>query len=94
MNVATIIHNQIQAIDAAALWAWGSKDFVNTGDGLQFKTSGLSRWKGIVHITLDAAADLYNIKFYRIRKATILVDKHIEGVLAEDLVEYIDMQVG
>lgn len=94
MNIATTIRDQIRAIDPRALMAWGAKDLVGTQHGLRFKTSGLTRWKGFVHVELDAGADLYNITFFRVRKMRRVVDKHIEGVFAEDLVRLIDEQVG
>ena len=94
MSIAQVILSQIKAIDGWAMSAWGAKDLVNIGNGLQFKTSGMTPWKGQVAVTYDEGADLYNIKFYRIRKANVIVDKEIKGVYAEDLVSMIDDFVG
>lgn len=94
MNVAQTILSQIKMLDRRALMAWGAKDFVNMSDGLKFKSSGLVRWKGYVYIQYDKGYDLYNIKFFRIRKHEIIVDKEVQGVYVEDLVRIIDSQVG
>ncbi len=94
MNVATIIRDQIKAIDFWAFGAWGAKNLANTGNGLSFKTSGSVRWKGTVKVTLDEGKDLYIVEFSRLRKAKTIVDKIVEDVFVEDLVGIIDAQVG
>ncbi len=94
MNVATIIRDQIRALDRRAFMAWGAKDFVGMGDGLKFKTSGLVKWKGYVYIKYDEGMDLYNVQFARIRNLDWKVDKEVNGVYVEDLVGIIDGQVG
>lgn len=91
MNIATIIRDQIKTIDFWAFGVWGAKDLVNTGNGLRFKTSGMVKWKGYVHVILDEAKDLYRIEFYRIRKMEVIKDSVVEDVFAEDL---INAQVG
>jgi hypothetical protein len=94
MTVAQTILQQIKAIDPRATWAWGAKDFVNMGSGLKFKTSGLVKWKGYVHVKYDAGNDVYDVDFFRIRGANIIVDKAVEGVYCDMLVDVIDSQVG
>ena len=94
MNIAQTILEQIKTIDRMALFAWGAKDFVNMGDGLKFKTSGMTPWKGQVYIKYNYGRDLYEIQFFRVRKAEIKVDKVLEDVYAEDLVSVIDSFVG
>lgn len=94
MNVATIIRDQIRAIDFWALGAWGAKNLTALPQGLSFKTSGSVRWKGTVTITLDEGKDLYVVKFSRLRKLNVIVDKIVEDVFVEDLVDIIDAQVG
>lgn len=94
MNIAQTILEQIKTIDRMALYAWGAKDFVNMGDGLKFKTSGMTPWKGQVYIKYNYGRDLYEIQFFRVRKAEIKVDKVLEDVYAEDLVSVIDSFVG
>jgi hypothetical protein len=94
MNVATIIRDQIRALDRRAFMAWGAKDFVAMGDGLKFKTSGLVKWKGYVYVKYDEGMDLYNVQFARIRNLDWKVDKEVNGVYVEDLVHIIDGQVG
>ena len=74
--------------------AWGAKDLVAKNDGLQFKTSGMVKWKGIVQVIYDEILDLYNLEFGRIRKYEYKIDKKIEGVYVDQLVELIDGQVG
>jgi hypothetical protein len=94
MTVAQIIRGQIYALDRFAFGAWGAKDLVNMGNGLKFKTSGMVKWKGYVHVVYDEGNDLYNIDFFRVRGADIKYDRRVEGVFAEDLVNFIDEQVG
>ena len=94
MNVATIIRDQIKAIDFWAFGAWGAKNLANTDSGLSFKTSGSVRWKGTVTVTLDEGKDLYIVEFSRLRKSKIIIDKFVEDVFVEDLVGVIDAQVG
>lgn len=94
MNVARTILDQIKTLDRFALGAWGAKEFVNMGDGLKFKTSGMTPYKGYVYVKYDHGSDLYNVEFFRIRKCEVKVDKKVEGVYAEDLVDIIDRFVG
>lgn len=94
MNVATIIRDQIKILDKWAFGSWGAKDMVALNDGLQFKTSGMARWKGIVQIKYDEGQDLYNVIFGRVRKFEWKIDKEVNGIFVEDLVNVIDSQVG
>lgn len=94
MNIAQIILSQIKTIDYRALGAWGAKDLVAMTDGLKFKTSGMVKWKGYVHVKYNEGTDLYDIDFFRIRGAKLIVDKAVDSVLAEDLIDSIDAQVG
>ena len=94
MSIATTILTQIKTIDPRATWAWGAKDFVATKNGLLFKSSGMVKWKGYVHITLDEAQDLYDIEFYKMRGVKRTVAAKVEGIFADQLVELIDSQVG
>ena len=94
MNTAQIILSQIKAIDPMATWAWGAKEFVNTGKGLRFKTSGMTPWKGYVHVIYNEGSDLYSVEFSRVRKHQVKVDQVVDDVYAEDLVSIIDQFVG
>jgi len=94
MSIAQTILTQIKTIDPRATWAWGAKDFVATKNGLLFKSSGMVKWKGYVHITLDEGQDLYDIEFYKMRGVKRTVAAKVEGVFADQLVELIDSQVG
>ena len=94
MNTAQIILSQIKALDPRALMAWGAKDLMNMGNGLKFKTSGMSPWKGYVYIKYNEGKDLYDIDFFRFRKMEVKYDKKVEDVYAEDLVRIIDGVVG
>jgi hypothetical protein len=93
MNIATTIHRQINAMDPGAFWAWGTKNVVALEDGLQFKSSGMCGWKGIVQVKYDEGQDLYNVVFGKIRKLEWKVTKTVNGVFVEDLVKTIDAQV-
>jgi len=94
MSIAQTILAQIKTIDPRATWAWGAKDFVATKNGLLFKSSGMVKWKGYVHITLDEGQDLYDIEFYKMRGVKRTVAAKVEGIFADQLVELIDSQVG
>ena len=94
MNTAQVILSQIKNLDPRALFAWGAKDLVNTGKGLQFKSSGMTRWKGQVNIIYNEGTDLYDIEFFRIRNLEVKVDAKVSDVFVEDLVRIIDKQVG
>ena len=94
MNTAQIILSQIKTLDPRALWAWGAKDLMNMGDGLKFKTSGMTPWKGYVYVKYNSGKDLYEIQFFRFRKMAVKYDKVVEDVFAEDLVSVIDGFVG
>lgn len=93
MQIAKTIMGQIKAIDILALGDWGAKDFVAMRDGLKFKTSGAVKWKGYVYVKYDYGMDLYNVIFGRVRKTEWIVDKEVDGVYAEDLVDIIDGKV-
>lgn len=92
MNIAQTILSQIKTIDARAMWAWGAKDLVNTGSGLQFKVGGMAKFKGHVLVKLNGG-DLYDLEFYKIRKGQINVIQKFDDVYAEDLVNMIDSVV-
>ena len=94
MNTAQVILSQIKSLDPKALFAWGAKELVNTGSGLKFKSSGMTRWKGQVNIVYNEGTDLYDIEFFRIRKYEIRMDAKVTDVFVEDLVSVIDAQVG
>ena len=99
MNIAKTILTQIKAIDAWALCAWGAKDFVVMEDGLKFKTSGMTPWKGYVYVKYNAVPDLYEVQFFRVRKnrvegVEIVHDNIVNAVYAHELVGVIDKFVG
>lgn len=94
MNVAQTILSQIKTLDPMALPAWGAKDLLNMGDGLKFKTSGMTPYKGYVYIKYKPVPDLYEVQFFRFRKMEVKMDKTVEDVYAEDLVSVIDNFVG
>jgi hypothetical protein len=94
MTIAKTILAQIKALDFWALGAWGAKELVAMNDGLKFKTSGMVKWKGYVYVKYNYGTDLYDIEFFRVRSAQIKMDKSVQGVFVEDLVETINAQVG
>ena len=93
MNIATTIRNQIMTIDGMALWAWGAKNLIALEDGLQFKSSGMVKWKGFVTIKLNGR-DLYDVEFGKVRKGEYTSVKKVSDIFAEDLVNTIELQVG
>jgi len=92
-EIAETILSQIKQLDGWALAAWGAKDLLNLGDGLQFKTSGMTPWKGYVQIRLNGL-DYYDISFVKMRKGVAKTVKEMKDVVAFDLVECIDEVVG
>ncbi|MDB4350213.1 hypothetical protein OAA38_00210 [bacterium] len=94
MTIAKTILAQIKTIDPWAMNAWGAKDLVGKESGLQFKSSGMVKWKGIVSVNYIAGADHYDLEFGKIRKYEYKVTKKVEGVYADQLVELIDGVVG
>jgi hypothetical protein len=93
MNIAQTILSQIKALDPMALFAWGAKDLINMENGLKFKTTGITPYKGYVYIKLNGK-DLYDIQFFKVRNLEVKTDKVVEDVYAEDLVRVIDGVVG
>lgn len=88
--IAKTILNQIKTIDPKALWAWGAKDLVNTGKGLQFRVGGMAKFKGLVHVKYNEASDLYEIDFLKVKKGMPTVVYTENEVYADQLVHYID----
>ena len=93
MNTANTILQQIKTLDPRALFAWGAKDLVNTGKGLQFRTGGMAKHKGLVHVKYNEATDLYDIDFIKIKKSMPVVVHAVSDVFVEDLVNTIDLTV-
>ena len=93
MNVAKTILSQIKALDAWSLGAWGAKDLVALENGLQFKSSGMVKNKGIVQIKLNCS-DLYDVSFGKVRKFEYKEIKKINDLFVGDLVDIIDEMVG
>ena len=85
--------------DYWAMGAWGANNLVNTGKGLRFKVK-CPKHRGYVEINLNEGTDLYDLKFYTIRKkrnSLENVTKHkpeINGVYFDQLVEIIDGVIG
>jgi hypothetical protein len=94
MTIAQTILSQIKQLDGSALSVWGAKEFVNMGNGLKFKSSGMVKWKGYVYVKYDEGQDLYNIDFFKVRNAQIKYAEQLEGVFVEDMVRLIDGVVG
>ncbi len=98
MTVANTIFAQIKALDPRALMAWGvighpTNRIVGGENYLSFKSAGMVRWKGYVKITLNSL-DLYDIEFSRFRAGKQTIDKVVNDVYCDQLVEIIDAQVG
>ena len=94
MTTAQIILNQIKAQDKMALWAWGARDYVNTGNGIQFRVNGSNTKRGSwCKITLNGK-DLYDIEIYRIYKADIKTDSTANDVYADMLIQILDELIG
>jgi hypothetical protein len=94
MSVAQTIRQQINTIDRSAFMAWGVKTMIANTNGLQFKSTGMCRWKGWVDVKYNEGTDLYDIDFFRIRAGKLIMDRKVADIFAEDLVATIDAQVG
>lgn len=94
MSVAQTIRQQINAIDRMAFMAWGVKEMIANTNGLQFKSTGMCRWKGWVDVKYNEGTDLYDIDFFRIRAGKLIMDRKAADIYAEDLVTTINAQVG
>ncbi len=103
---ALIIFEQIKTMDPMAFLAWGAKNMTQADEGrtLQFKSSGLTKWKGWVSITYNAGTDLYDLKFERVRTPRktkknpfptpqLITDYKTDGIYFDNLIEVIDRQV-
>ena len=66
---------------------------VNTGKGLQFRTGGMAKHKGLVHVKYNEGTDLYDIGFIEIKKSMPVVEHAVSDVFVEDLVNTIDLTV-
>ena len=73
--------------------AWGAKELVVLKDGIQFKSSGMVKNKGIIQVKLNGS-DLYNVTFGKVRKFKYKELKKVTDVFAEDLIGVIDEMVG
>jgi hypothetical protein len=94
MTIAKTIYSQLKTLDPMAMFAWGAQGLTDTGKGLQFKTTGMTPFKGYVRITLDEGKDLYVIEFLKVIKKEVKVLKTIDDVYAEDMIGIIDSYVG
>ena len=93
MSVAKTVHSQIKTMSPWAMAAWGAKELVVLKDGIQFKSSGMVKNKGIIQIKLNGS-DLYDVTFGKVRKFKYKEIKKVTDVFVEDLIGVIDEMVG
>ena len=93
MSVAKTVYSQIKTMSPWAMAAWGAKELVVLKDGIQFKSSGMIKNKGIIQIKLNGS-DLYNVTFGKVRKFKYKEIKKVTDVFVEDLIGVIDEMVG
>ena len=93
MSVAKTVYSQIKTLSPWALPAWGAKELVALENGLQFKSSGMVKNKGIIQIRLNGS-DLYDVTFGKVRKFKYKQLKKVTDVFVEDLIGVIDEMVG
>ena len=93
MSVAKTVHSQIKTLSPWALPAWGAKELVALENGLQFKSSGMVKNKGIIQVKLNGS-DLYNVTFGKVRKFKYKEIKKVTDVFVEELIDVIDEMVG
>ena len=91
--VARTIVDQINSLDPRALFAWGARQFVYSPNSLQFNSTGMCKWKGVVQIVLNGN-DLYDIRFMRIRQLKVVEDVTVTDIYAENLIRVLDAKIG
>ena len=92
-GIAGVVYSQIKTMSPWAMAAWGAKELVVLKDGIQFKSSGMVKNKGIIQIKLNGS-DLYNVTFGKVRKFKYKEIKKVTDVFVEDLIDVIDEMVG
>ena len=92
-GIAGVVYSQIKTMSPWAMAAWGAKELVVLKDGIQFKSSGMVKNKGIIQIKLNGS-DLYNVTFGKVRKFKYKELKKVTDVFVEDLIDVIDEMVG
>jgi len=97
-GIAKIIVQQIMGIDPTALMSYGSRNFIVIGEdiegyegGIEFTVNGV-HFKGQVRILLNYV-DEYEIFFGNYKDKKLVVEKHFEHVLWEDLTERLDYYI-
>ena len=92
-GIAGVVYSQIKTMSPWAMAAWGAKELVVLKDGIQFKSSGMVKNKGIIQIKLNGS-DLYDVTFGKVRKFKYKQLKKVTDVFVEDLIGVIDEMVG
>ena len=92
-GIAGVVYSQIKTMSPWAMAAWGAKELVVLKDGIQFKSSGMVKNKGIIQVKLNGS-DLYNVTFGKVRKFKYKEIKKVTDVFVEDLIGVIDEMVG
>ena len=92
-GIAGVVYSQIKTMSPWAMAAWGAKELVVLKDGIQFKSSGMVKNKGIIQIKLNGS-DLYNVTFGKVRKFKYKELKKVTDIFVEDLIDVIDEMVG
>ena len=93
MSVAKTVHSQIKTLSPWALPAWGAKELIALENGIQFKSSGMVKNKGIIQVKLNRS-DLYDVTFGKVRKFKYKEIKKVTDVFVGDLIGVIDEMVG
>ena len=92
-GTAGVVYSQIKTMSPWAMAAWGAKELVVLKDGIQFKSSGMVKNKGIIQVKLNGS-DLYDVTFGKVRKFKYKEIKKVTDVFVEDLIGVIDEMVG
>jgi hypothetical protein len=82
MNTSTTILSQLGGNKFIAMT--GSKNFVNTGNGLQMKLTKNKANAQYLSIELNSM-DLYDLKFYSIRGVDVKVKNEINSIYCDQL---------
>ena len=92
-GIAGVVYSQIKTMSPWAMAAWGAKELVVLKDGIQFKSSGMVKNKGIIQVKLNGS-DLYDVTFGKVRKFKYKEIKKVTDVFVEDLIDVIAEMVG